>query len=153
MTAEGLKTMSPGLTFTLWGRFWKDLGPSHQPPPPCLGLAALWQLEPSLFNQWPHVYGLSPPPSDEPTSLGMSAEGSLRSAIVPPYRPSVSEDEGHSLPGTFANKERQLLSSNGVWLQVAFSEVYFLSGNTVSSIFCEMGGVGDAHLPQLRVLN
>lgn len=34
----------------------------------------------------------------------MSAEGSLRSAIVPPYRPAVSEDDGHSLPWTFANR-------------------------------------------------
>lgn len=104
MNVEGLETMSPGLALMLWGRFWKDLGPPRQPPH-SRDLATLWLLEPSLLNQWPHVCGLSPAPSDEPTSLGMSAEGSLRSTIVPPSRPAVSEDEGHSLPWTLANKE------------------------------------------------
>jgi hypothetical protein len=51
---------------------------------PTRGLAALGQLEPSLLSQCSHVCGLSPAPSDEPTSLGMSAEGSLRSTLVPP---------------------------------------------------------------------
>lgn len=71
----------------------------------------------------------------------MSAEGSLRSTIVLPYRPSVSEDEGHSLHGTFANKGETAveLGWNGVWLQVAFSEVYFLSGNTISFRVCGTG--------------
>lgn len=66
---------------------------------------------PSLLNQWHLVPGLDPAPSDEPTSLGASAESPLRRAIVPPtlvqslhLGTAVSVDGGHSSPGTFANK-------------------------------------------------
>lgn len=80
------------------------LGSSASAANPSLALATLRQLEPSLLNQWPCVCDLNPAPSDEPTSLGMSAEGSLRRAIVPPFQPAVSVDEGHSSPRTFAHK-------------------------------------------------
>lgn len=89
------------------------VGPSLSATIPGRSLAALGKLEPSLLNQWPCVCGLNPAPSDEPTSLGMSAEGSLRRAIVPPFKPAVSVDEGHSLPRTFANKQ------DSCWAQMA----------------------------------
>lgn len=82
----------------------RHLGPSASAANPSLALAARRQLEPSLLHQWPCVCDLNPAPSDEPTSLGMSAEGSLRRAIVPPFGPAVRVDEGHSSPRTFANK-------------------------------------------------
>lgn len=37
------------------------------------------------WNQWYFVCGPDPAPSDEPTSLGVSAEGFLRRAIVPTH--------------------------------------------------------------------
>lgn len=73
------------------------------------GSTAVWRLP--LLNQWHLVCSLDPAPSDEPTSLGVSAEGSLRRAIVPPtlvqslhLGTAVSVDGGHSSLGTFANK-------------------------------------------------
>lgn len=64
-----------------------------------------------MLNQWHLVYGLDLAPSDEPTSLGASAESSLRRAIVPPalvqslhLGTAVTVDGGHSSLGTFASK-------------------------------------------------
>lgn len=86
-----------------------------------------------MLYQWPHVCGLNPAPSDEPTSQGMSAEGSLRRAIVPPFQPAVSVDEGHSRPGHLPTNGRQLLDLNGERLHIAFGEIYFPNGNIISS--------------------
>lgn len=54
-------------------------------------------------------------------------------------------------PGHLPTKERQLLGSDGMWLPIVFGDIYFVSGNTISSRFCEhRGGDGGAHHSQLR---
>lgn len=75
---------------------------------------------PSLLNQWLLVCGLDRAPSDEPTSLGASAEGSLRRAIVHPTLVQSlhlglagSVEGGHSSHGTLANKGETAVGLQG----------------------------------------
>lgn len=94
------------------GRFSGAMNPILLSVSCCLSLSISTAVRgPSLLNQWHLVCSLDQAPSDEPTSLGASAEGSLRRVIVSPtlvqslhLGTAVSMDGGHSSPETFANK-------------------------------------------------